>query len=743
MTYADSGLGKARLTLSPITEGPTYTTKIPMGIDSGECRLRLSPSRNVGRIRVQVVIQPDVPAASPRAVWIAFGSSSSESGWQSDTVRLTEGTPGVVDIKVASASAVSTEMAASIWIGNPRARGTTFVHRVLWSPPTELTLRTHTVGCGADVCFLTGAQQTVDVAGPSVDELDQARPVQLHQAMAGKAMVSEAPLRLGANGLYFVVPDQVQDGAYEVRLPLRTARFSELAEVRYAVLPISVRTRPPTLTDLRLLYAGSTTELQILRGASRGIEVAIPNPALAKTPHPLAHFNNGSRLQLREVSLTGEGPAVAELLLLDNGSGNGSARAIVAPLVPTLLRGGRDGFPYLVMKDGNNTTTLHARFTVTPVTRIDRYAVQREVEEEGAALHPYDTVRVRLRGPGVGYLTSGEFEEKAVHRIIPLGVPDALDVVLIVSRTPRNIEPLRMRDIDGGEATVDLRTEPTLRPRADLGFVQLSVRGAGPINGLRDTTLHVKSLRDVLLGLDDGAIDTDAALYGVQYLRVQAVLQDGASNEVGRFDRCIAVVPPPVSGRRYVVAGTCTPVVDGLLALSDSLIATARATARSTLTIRIRHEPTQYPTSFSGATRTILVKQTGIMVWEPRLALPSMLIVFQRGRTSPGVNYTGALFHVQPAFSDDWLKSPTHSLSAQFGFVLGTKPPTAASSNALEGQLSGTAGLTYIFRSMGGGTALDFFVGYVSPLGNRGFRRRDTYLVFRPGFSIPISAPGK
>jgi hypothetical protein len=112
------------------------------------------------------------------------------------------------------------------------------------------------------------------------------------------------------------------------------------------------------------------------------------------------------------------------------------------------------------------------------------------------------------------------------------------------------------------------------------------------------------------------------------------------------------------------------------------------------------------------------------------------MIAFQHHQLTPGLSYSGALFDLKFVARALGRQYGTQYLSFPVGFIVGTAPADVRA-GTLVGNLSLTGGANYIVRNMAGNLSLEFFLGYVLPYDD-GFRRRNAYGIFRPGFSVPI-----
>lgn len=734
------------LNIHQFSAAPGYTSAVPMRQEAtGQCRIRLTPRGDATQFRIDLTITR-TGGVTPEAVRPPMSlqlvaRDSSQIQMRMVPLQASSGARTYADVTIRPLVRGAREYPLALVVSRDTL---VYMHPVtlLWAPEPDIQVGTARSSCGAEACLYAGREQELDIRGADILEVNTRREARIGLARAGEALspTIPAPLRSTPEGLSIPVTPTEQLQRVVVALPLAVHRLrfaidGTTEEVESHVDTVSVLVVPPPATQVTLSYA-SGGALNVLRGGSRGLRVRL------QASEDLGVTNRG-RYQLRELVMGVQGAPVAELFVdVDGGT---SALGTIIPVSATRTRAGRDGAPELVMPT-SGSTELRIPLDVLPETRVDRVFVRRvsRGDEQGAALHPMEEATLRLEGPAVGYLQSGEFAGQPVNVRPRPGVRDSVEVSLKVPRGARHTEVLRLVDGDGAEVAVPITVEPNQRPNPRISdFLKVEYRQGSR----RDTVAfpgneqQVSTLGGVSVIAEPAGIDGKEALFGVQYLQLDVDLYDAAGNRRGTHSRCLAIVPPPIGERPYKLTGNCTRVVDGVVSISDLIDASTRATAQSMMRLRVRHDAAQYPHDDVGEVKEVRLRRRGRLVVEPRLQLPGPVMALQRGRTTAGVTYTGALLSIQPLLGGNWLFEKARVLSFQNGFILGTAPSTGSSGDGLTSRLSLTSGASFTFRDMVGEVSLDFFGGRVWPLSGQGLRERDAYWVFRPGFSIPLSKP--
>lgn len=734
--------------------GPAFTSTVLQLTDtgSGQCRIHVTPPAGITDFRVTLtptVTGTAIPVEKQVTARI-ITLDADHLEWSMEPARLVTGVAVARDATIKPLTRGAREYALALVVSDT-IHSDTLPFAVLWAPAPDIRLTTVRQTCGANVCFYAGQEQDLEIGGLDAGEVDVqggAKTDFLNAAGALSGTQSPA-VRTKTDGVFLSVTPTAGVQRMAVTLPLRVERvrpkagggfepFSEFLDT------VAVRTETAPAQLVSFNYADGD-RLDVLRGASLGVRVHLKGTAAL-------NLENGTSYQLRELVMGAQGVPVAEFYV-DNAVGNEAAGTLL-PIAPTRTRSGRDGAPELVlMVDPVTKRQLRIHLTVLPPTRVERVYVKHadRTDELNGVVHPQRPALLRIEGPGVGYLTRATFgTDTAIVRT--MGARDSIEVLLQVPKFATVSEPLRLRDVDGAEVVVPITVQPNQRPNTRFDYVTLQYRLRSrskelgftppPSAGNRKdgrpwNEVEAATLGGVVLLADPTRVDGDT-LYGVQYLQLDVDLYDAAGDRSGTLSQCVAVVPPPVGEREYPLRANCTRIVNGEYPISELLDASTRATARSLMRVRLRHDGTQYPNDDVGEVRELKVRRRGRFVLEPRLQLPGPVMAWHRGRTTPGITYAGALFSIQPLIGNNWLFNRAHNISVQTGFLVGTVPSSSTSSEGLGGRLSATLGASYLFRNMLGNLALDFYGGRVWPIGGRGIRERDAYWVFRPGFSVPL-----
>ena len=728
-----------------LLSAPAYLEPVPMEIGGGNaCRVHVTPPTGTTSFRVvlrpELTATPVAPAGTQALRLQIVAADSGEIRVRMNPLDLKAGQTGNADIVLQPLSSGAREYSLEMVV----TRGDSVYRRpfsLLWAPMPRLTLRSSRTSCGLDVCLMEGRTQELEVSG-DVAELKMSDEAQLAYVLDGNVMPQPAnwPYRRvlttddGQHRIRLNPP--IQAGVHRIgfSLPLLVKRLtSSGGPITHYIDTVAARveTAPPMAATLSYAQGG---ELSVLRGGSNGVKVRLASETMRLAVR--------SKYQLRELTMGAQGTPVAEFYV-DRVSGDTLALGTLVPVAPTRTRTGRDGPPELVLPIG--TDEYRIPLSVLPRTRVDRFYVLRTRGEQlGGTLRPLEKVRLRLEGAAVRYLEKGKFGGRDVTPR-PIGGRDSVEVDLLVPRNARATEMLHLWDFDGDEIVVPITIEPEHRPKKEVSeYLRLVYQNEDkPDTILLLTGVQSKSipaLRGVKLRIDPSQIDEPDTLYGVQYLQVDVELYDAKGNAQGRESRCIAIVPPPVGDRDYPLRGNCTRVANGEFAISDLVERSRRATAKSTMYIRVRHDQAQYPDQdVGGEVREVALAKSGWFVFEPRLQLPGPVMAFHRGRTTAGLAYAGALLSWEPVIGENVLPGSGYTFGFQGGFIIGTAPSGSSNtSDALTARLSLAGGAAVRFRNMAGDVDLDFFGGRVYPISGRGIRNSDAYWVFRPGFSIPV-----
>jgi hypothetical protein len=753
----DSNL-KIRLDVKRLSTSPGNTDTVPLRLDpvSGSCRLQISPANEAGifRISLQVHVTPTLQNPPKMVVQIVSADPNSFN-WRMDATQVTPGQDQQVDIAIAPGrrGARAEEHPLLLTVRQDGvATVASLPFAVLWTPSPVITLQTPLSNCGADLCFYRGLDAAIQIRSADTSEINTRQPLNVASRKGTDADFGAAAdcckLIVAKDGLSAILPKPASDVmVYRINIPLRTSRLGidggVVAPKSSFQVTMTAAVLDPPIADVTVLTdaGGSQTELHAVRAGANGIPVRIARPG-GDTAATAAFkgLKAATTYQLRDPALASTSRSVAEfhvdLVKPDTVAG------ILTPLSPTVRRTRAEGAPVLEFQHGDSTLPLRARLTVGPQIRIDRTFIERPTHDEpGAIVHPLEKVRMRIEGPGVGGLTHAMIRGGEATVSSSTGqFADTTYVDVTVGRDIRTGEPLRLDAGDELTLQVPVTIQPNQHPKPTFNYIRLRVGNrAYDLDALtaRDTALSVSALSRLTLSVNDDSVDTDKALYGVQYLNVDVTLRDVFGNDHGTVQKCIAIVPPDVGSARYQVTGTCT-LLERSVSLSDLVPQSYRATARSQVVLRIKHDPSQYPNESVPLSREVIVQRGGRWIVEPQLQLPSGLIAWNQGRFAPGLNYSAAMFNLQPAWGE---VRTAQSVSFQAGLAFGTKPNAAApSGGSLNGQLSTALGVAYTFKNMVGDRSLNLFFGPMFPFTARGFRKRDLQFVFSPGFSVPIGA---
>jgi hypothetical protein len=202
----------------------------------------------------------------------------------------------------------------------------------------------------------------------------------------------------------------------------------------------------------------------------------------------------------------------------------------------------------LFLKDADAPLAV-TNIDVLPRVRLERIRVMRNGKdwEDGAEVHPGETVHVRIEGQSLdqakigfgdlalpadarGISSEGVFECRLA---VPPGISRPTIPVLDHDRPTG--KALQVREVEAARA---------------FDFVSVD-HGSGPrpVSSLSGPELHRGSIRDVVLRFDPSRIDS-GTLHGKQYLSLEAKVFDPAGTllEYGRFDD-IAICPDAPSPR--------------------------------------------------------------------------------------------------------------------------------------------------------------------------------------------------
>lgn len=750
----DGQSAQLEIDVDEIASAPGYTEQVPMRVQPNQnCRLYITPPPAVSDFRVMLKATRFSTAAKS-AVRVQLVSADPALDVRMDPTELVldKATPASVAIR--AQSPVAKEYPATLRVWDSQNRDTTFRIAILWAPPPVAGARTVVTNCASPICLYTGLESQVLITGLDPSELDFSRQVTLSARDNTNADLHTESVKLeqGQNGVFVrVTPANAAVQRYRLTLPLRTARLriNGASTDDYDTLQLAVAARvsaPPT-QEIALWYAdgGSTRErLSALRGSSRGIAVRIA-PVDERMPLNVA-LQARTRYQLREAPMGGEGTLVAELWVEAVDPNRLGATGTVVPVASTAPRSGRDEPARLSIFAKGEDTDLRTYLTVLPPTSIDRYIVHRVQNETNGALNPLETVDVRLEGPAVGFLRQGTFAGREVTYLRSDG-NDAVEIRMAVPRETGTVETLVMRDLDGAEVTKPIPIEQAQRPKPLGTFVTIEYRAKNrtrvrpfPPPGA-ELPISVPSFADVTLHFHDRGIDQADTLFGIQYVTLVFTLLHSDGSQIERKEQCVAIEPPPVGNRVYQPRGECTRLLTGFLRIGDVLGGPAeRAIAGSELRITAIHDQKQYPSAHLDGETVLQLRRGGWFSAEPRLQLPTAMVAFQHGRLTPGLSYSGALFDLKFVAKKLGRQYGTQYLSFPVGFIIGTAP-SEVRSGTMVGNFSLTGGGNYVIRNMAGNLSLEFFLGYVLPY-DRGFRTRNAYGIFRPGFSVPISTGG-
>jgi hypothetical protein len=742
---ADLAVPRLQLAIDDITAAPAYGTHVPHTLDTGSCVVTLSPPLGVVQLRLR--IKPTISGVG--TIRLRFAAADPNSAQvSSDPIELKNGEAKDVDVIIRPATLAEQSVGVVAIVGAGGGAEATVSLPMTWhlAPALDPDIHTRRMNCGARICLFTGNEETIYVDGIDGTEKD----ITQVRVKANDGQEVSLPLLSGAGGRYFRWTGVLSTSSIVVIIPLdrrrvlgadnsrllsyvkTVAAVSERSSYTYAVF--QPRDDKGDLTVLRGGAAGMWVRMH-LRNATDAGRVTGDDAAFAK-------FKVGSKFQIREAFRAANAATVAEFTVYEIEPGGTSVYGLLMPLMATATRPVTDPAPNLSV-EGNDLTPILTSFVVLPQTRIERYSLHRppRQDEPNAPVTPLEQVIMHLEGPGVGYLAEGTFAAAQVRRVAQIASRDVLDIGFTVPRNVSPIEYLTMRDSTGVATTIAVSVAPAQRSRELAAFVKLVYqRDRRPVSvDVRgDDTMISSTLRGVLLGFDRQRIDSTDVAYGVQYLELEVDLYDASGTKQRSVSKCLAVVPPSLTNALYHVEGECIPVLDGTYGISELLEPTQRATVASSLQIRIRPKADKYPYEDARGFKQLVVKRGGIMIVEPKYQLPGPVFAFRSHTLTPALTYSGAVMSLVPAWGF-WENTLGRSVSFDAGIVVGSVPSSSPTAdNAISGRLSGTGGVTWVVKNMLGDVTLDFFGGYVFPVSGDGFRRRDIFFAFRPGFSIPI-----
>ena len=733
-------------TLEPtLTSAPAYSEPLPMEIgDQKQCRMHVSPHSGVTRFRLTVTPRLFKSGAPVDGTGVSIQIVSSDPGqFEAEMPPLTvkTGESGTSDLILNPGTRAAREylLEAHVRISADTTYRLPFT--LLWAPVPDLSVRTASTACGTDVCMLAGRTEELVISGLDVAEVDVGKTAKVGYAPPNPVVKTEVGIARTTAGTTILLTAPLAAGTYQLgyTLPLAIPRLSinsagKVVPVREIEGLVSMEVALPG-RGVGLLNYPNNTSLATLRGASAGTRAIFKSQDAA-----IPALKPRNTYQLRELTGGPQGALVAEFHV-DNVDANGIASGTLVPIAPTRVRTGKfDSSEVVLRVDAANE--FRVPLTVLPATRVDRYFVLGpRGERQGAAVHPLDVVTIRLEGPAVRHLNSGRFRSNTVT-LSPIGARDSVEATFEVPRDARATELLRLTDLDDVEYLVPIAVEPAQRPNLALStFAWVEHRGmrdrrADFLPGQSADT--VRNLGGVVLKVNPAMIESPTKLFGVQYLQLQVDLFDAAGTRVGQHSECLAIVPPPGNGPDYPVRTNCTRVSNDEFAISPLLEATGRATAQSTIRLRVSHDPAQYPNQDVGVAREITLRKRGWWIREPRLQLPGPMVALRGGTMSTALTYAGAVMDFEPMIDGRIGPGSPFRLSFQTGAIIGTAPSGASNGDSFAARLSATAGATFRITNMAGNVTLDFYVGRVAPFSTRGFRLSDHYYIFRPGFSVPL-----
>lgn len=172
---------------------------------------------------------------------------------------------------------------------------------------------------------------------------------------------------------------------------------------------------------------------------------------------------------------------------------------------------------YLYIKENDQPKYL-TNFNVSPKTSITGVQVRHRGGDwtNNQTVNPGETVDVRLEGES---LQKARFHFEDVLVVPSDSSVRSEQAVVYRVKVPLNIDKKRLTIFNAGQPTGHVLNVREFQRPHPLDFVSVTFGEAPrPITRLNGPVLYDKSIRDVVFSFNADAIDTDAQLYGKQYL---------------------------------------------------------------------------------------------------------------------------------------------------------------------------------------------------------------------------------
>lgn len=399
------------------------------------------------------------------------------------------------------------------------------VRQILDIPLLPVT-RTRVALDTAGLELFAGQEKTIEVVGNNLDnilpspEWNQVDGFQYRLTETDDRLLLHVyPTSMGPRE--FAIPLQLrnpdlQDGRLMPRMVLLSGRFV----FRKASLPY-LRIEPQTVVmDERITHDGFEVQLDYDRSLQTG------------------------RKYLLEESQASGGPALSELFVKER-MANNRMLCLLRAFNPHRRTSGS-----LFLKDGDLAKAV-TNLDLLPKVRIDKMKVMRNGKdwEEGTYVHPGETVHLRLEGQSLDQAKFGfgellhtpDVRDQATENVfecklqIPLGIS-------------RSAIPVLDHDRPTGR-TLDVKEFGKAHP---FDFVSVDYgSGYRNIAAITGPEFFDRPIRDVRIRFDASRLDSEAVLFGKQYLKIDVKVTGPGGNLLDMTTISDVVVCPDANSKRF------------------------------------------------------------------------------------------------------------------------------------------------------------------------------------------------
>lgn len=229
------------------------------------------------------------------------------------------------------------------------------------------------------------------------------------------------------------------------------------------------------------------------------------------------------RTYLLEESSTAGGPPVAELFAKERLAIHGVLCILRA------FNSHRRTAGSLFLKEGDATRAI-TNLDILPRVRVDKVQVMRNGKdwEDDAVVHPGETVHVRLEGQSLDQAKFGFGELAHVADVRDQSTENVFECGL---RIPLEVSRSNIPVLDHDHATGRTLQVREFSKAHPFDYVSIDCGdGPVPLTSITGPQLCGHPIRDVVVRFDPGHLDSDAILYGKQYLKVDIKVSGPSGN---------------------------------------------------------------------------------------------------------------------------------------------------------------------------------------------------------------------